>query len=80
MSASQSGDLATVEVKSAWASKVNWTQAIAAGAMILAYFGINLDANTQAAVLALIVALQSITTFVIKTWFSPTVTPSSVAK
>jgi uncharacterized membrane protein HdeD (DUF308 family) len=74
------GDVVRVEVKSAWTSKINWTQAVAGVAMLLAYFGINLDANTQAAILALIVALQSITTWVLKTWFTNTVTAAAVTK
>ena len=69
---------ATVEVKSAWASKINWTQAVSLAAMLLAYFGINMTPEVQAAILAAIVAGNTIATWIIKTWFTTTVTPASV--
>jgi hypothetical protein len=71
---------ATVEVKSAWFSKVNWTQALALAASVLVIFGINIPPEVQAEVVAGIQAAQAIITWVIKTWFTPTVTPASVGK
>lgn len=71
-------DRTVVSVKSAWLSKINWTQFVAAAAMLLTLFGIELDANTQAQVLAGIVGVQAALTFVWKTWFTSTVTPGSM--
>ena len=70
--------MAAVPVKSMWLSKTGWVQIIAVLAMILAYFGIDFDAGTQAAVLSIIVAVQGVVTWVIKNWFTPSVTPNSV--
>lgn len=73
-------NLAVVPTKSAWLSKINWTQALAVLAMALAYFGIDLDVKTQAAILAAIIPIQAVITWVLKTFFSNTVTPSAAAK
>lgn len=72
-----SGDV-VVTTKSAWLSKINWTQAIAVVAMLGTFFGFDLDAQTQASVLAGIVGAQAAITWVFKTFFTNTVTPSSV--
>lgn len=74
------GDVVTVDVKSAWASKINWTQAVAVAAAGLSYFGLNLDAPTQAALLMVITGAQGVATWIIKTWFTNSVTPAAVAK
>jgi len=66
-----------VPVKSAWLSKINWTQGIAALAMLLTFFGIELDANTQSQMLAGIIGVQAVLTWAMKTFFTSTVTPSS---
>lgn len=73
-------DNAVVGVKSAWASKINWTQAVALLAMVLAVFGIDMPPDTKVAIVALIQAVQSIASWIIKTWFTTTVTPSSAKK
>lgn len=67
-----------VDYKSAFMSKINWTQLVAMLAMLLTYFGIDLDAQTQEAVLAGIIAITTVLTWVMKTWFTTTVTPSSM--
>lgn len=69
-----------VETKSAWLSKINITQGLAVVAMVLAYFGVDLDAQTQAAALSAIVAAQAVITWVLRTWFTTTVTPSAAEK
>lgn len=66
-----------VETKSAWASKINWTQAVSLVATILAVKGVNLDPDTQIAVVMTIQGIQAIVTWVFRTWFTTTVTPSS---
>ena len=68
---------ATVAVKSGWLSKINWTQAVAFGAMLLTMFGIDLPAQTQADILAAVLAGSSVLTWVLKTFFTNTVTPAS---
>lgn len=73
-------DNALVAVKSAWVSKLNWTQAIALLAMVLAVFGIDVPDNVKLELVALIQAVQSIASWIIKTWFTPTITPSSAKK
>lgn len=72
-----SGKKALVKTKSAWASKINWTQIIGVVAMLGAMFGLDLDAQTQAAIVAGIVAVQGVATVIFKTWFTKTVTPES---
>lgn len=67
-----------VEVKSAWLSKINWTQVVAFAASVLAVKGIDLDASTQVAVVMTIQGIQGIATWVMKTWFTATVSPTSV--
>ena len=69
----------TVQVRSAWASKINWTQAISFLAMMLTMFGIDLDPETQAQILAFIMALSNVLTWIFKTFFSTTITPGSAA-
>lgn len=73
-------EVAVVPVKSAWMSKVNWTQAVAFVASMLVIFGIDLDATTQVAIVGTIQGLQAALTWVIKTWFTDTVTPQSAGK
>lgn len=70
----------TVPVKSAALSKINWTQAAAFAAMVFAAFGVDLDADTQAAVVSAIVGAQALVTWVLRTWFTTAVTPGSVGQ
>jgi hypothetical protein len=70
----------TVEVKSAWLSKINWKEALTIAAVIGAYFGIDLDANTQAAILAAIASGSAIVGWILRTFFTKTITPSVAAK
>lgn len=70
---------ATVPIKSAWASKINWTQAVAlAGTVLTLTTGHDLDPATQAAIVAGIQAVQSVATWVQRTWFTKSVTPQSL--
>lgn len=66
----------TVEAKSAWFSKINWTQAVAFLAMILSIFGFDLDAKTQTEVLAAIVSIQACVTWFLRTFYNNSVDPS----
>ncbi|RWP05113.1 hypothetical protein [Mesorhizobium sp.] len=70
----------TVEVKSAWYSKINWTQALGLIASILVVFGVDVPAEVQVQIVAGIQAAQAVVTWVLKTWFSDSVTPSAAGK
>lgn len=75
-------DTVAVPVASAWASKINWTQAVAFASMGLTFaFGTKagIPTDVQLQMVAGIQAVQSVTTWVMKTWFTKTVTPASVA-
>jgi hypothetical protein len=67
-----------VEVKSAWLSKINWTQAVAMLASVLVVWGIDLDAQTQVAIVATIQGAQSVVTWAFRTWFNRSVSPASL--
>jgi hypothetical protein len=68
---------AVVDVKSAWYSKINWTQALAFAAMVMSYFGIDLDEDTRAAALAAIVGITTVVTWLLRTFATTSVTPSA---
>jgi hypothetical protein len=69
-----------VDVASAWASKINWTQVVAIGSSLSAlYFGHELPAQTQAAIVVGIQAVQALVTFYFRTFKTTTITPSSAA-
>lgn len=69
-----------METKSAWLSKINWTQAIGVLASILVVFGIDLDPATQVSVVAGIQGAVAFVTWLMRTFFTRTVTPSVAAK
>ncbi len=64
-------------IKSAWLSKINWAQAVAFLAMLLTMFGVDLDAETQNQILAAILAVSNVATWIMRTWFTTTITPAS---
>lgn len=67
-----------VEVKSAWGSKIIWTQVVGVLAMVGTVFGFDVPPEMQSEIVVGIGAIQGIITLVLKTWFTSTVTPSSV--
>jgi hypothetical protein len=70
-----------VPTKSAWLSKINWTQGVSSFAMVLTLVSggtLNLNADQQTAIIVTVGVVGDIATWVIKTWFTPTVTPASV--
>ena len=74
--------VAQVEVQSAWASKINWTQAIGIGASILAVVSSHkyeIPVETQLSLVAGIQGMQAVVTWIIKTWFNKTITPAVAA-
>ncbi len=73
-------DRTTVEIKSAWFSKINWTQAIAFVGMMLTTFGFDLDPETQAQIVTAIGGIQAGVTWFLRTFKTDTVTPSAAGK
>lgn len=71
-------NMALVDVKSDWQSKIQWTQIVAAIATVSTLFGFNIDAATQVKILAVIGLLAPIVTFVLKKFYTKTVNASSV--
>ena len=69
-----------MQTKSAWRSKINWTQAVAFLAVMFTMFGIDLDAKTQAELVATIAGASQVLTWVLRTFFTSTVTPAVAAK
>lgn len=71
-----------VPVKSAFASKINWLQAItAAGTFATALISAaNLPATQAAELTASVAAVGQLATVICRTFFTTSVTPSSAAK
>jgi hypothetical protein len=70
--------IAVVPVKSGWGSKINWVQLAAPVATILAAFGLPLTADQIIALFVVGQMGQSVLTFVIRQWFTKSVTASSM--
>jgi hypothetical protein len=82
MSTPQIGSTVTVPVKSAWYSKINWTQAVGIVATVIAVVTSNrvqIDPATQVSIVATIQGIVAVATWVQRTWFTTAVTPASVA-
>lgn len=73
-------DLVEVAVKSAWWSKVNWTQIVAMFASFGVIFGLDLSPEEQAKIVATIQAFSGLATIILRTWFTTTITPASATK
>lgn len=81
MSQQQIPATAVVPVTSAWTGKVNWTQAVAIVSSILTLvFGpqAGLSPEQQAAIVTTITIIQGLVTWILKTWFTPTVHAASL--
>lgn len=75
-----SPDIAIVPVKSTWLSKINWVQAAGLASTALAFFGLSLPPEQIVGVIAAIQTVVAVATWIIKTFFTGSVTPSSVGK
>jgi hypothetical protein len=73
-------DPISVAVKSAWASKINWTQGVGLAASLLAMRGVDLPPETQAQIVVAIQAVVGVATWVARTWFTTSVTPAAAKK
>ncbi len=73
-----SDGIAVVPVKSGWLSKINWLQLAGPVATIATAFGLTLTGDQIIAVFVVGQLAQSALTFVIKTWFTSSVTAASM--
>lgn len=67
-----------VPIKTIWSSKIMWTQVIGIGCMVATLFGVDVPPDLQLQIVSGIVAVQGVITVILKTFFTSTVTPSSV--
>lgn len=67
-----------VAIMSAWASKINWTQAFSVIATMAAFFGFNIPKELLPAILVAINAVTAVITIILRTWFTTKVTTASV--
>lgn len=58
-------------------SKINWTQFVAFLAMLATMFGFDVPAEIQAQIVAVILAVSNVVTWVMRTWFTTALTPAS---
>ena len=76
-------ELIRVETKSAWLSKINWTQVVGIGASVAVFATggkIDIPLEQQTEIVVAIQAVQGVATWVLKTWFTPTITPASASE
>jgi hypothetical protein len=72
---------AIVPVTSAWTSKINWTQVVGGGAMLITLVTgghEHLSGDDQAAIVTVIGLVQGAASWVMNTWFTPHVHAASL--
>ena len=72
---------ALVPIKTAWASKINWTQAVSVTSMALVLFfgpGASLTTEQQLAIVTVIHLIGAAVTWICRTWFNRSVSPGSL--
>lgn len=69
----------TVPVKSDWTSKINWTQVLTFAAQVVAMFGLDVPPELIPTLAVLIQGVGTAATIIFRTWFTKTVTVSSVS-
>ena len=74
------GNFVEVAIKSAWWSKINWTQAIGMLASVGVIFGLSLPPEEQAKIVATIQGVSGLATIILRVWFTNTVTPAVAEK
>lgn len=68
-----------IDTRTAFLSKINWTAATGGLSMLIVFFGgTALTPEQQAAIITTIGLSQSVLTWILRTWFTTTVTPSSM--
>ena len=73
-------DIVEVAVKSAWWSKINWTQFVSLAGSVLVFFGLDISEEHKAAIIAILNGLSSVLTIILRTWFTSSVTPAVANK
>lgn len=76
----QPGEVAVVDVKPAYTSKINWVAIIAAIAGVGTVFLMPIDAETQAKIAAGLLAAEGVLIPILRTFFSPDVISSSTSR
>lgn len=69
-----------VGVKSSWASKINWNSAVMLLIGVAGFFGYKISDTDQETIMAAIMAVGSVVTIIIRTFFTTSLTKSSAAK
>jgi hypothetical protein len=70
----------TVQIKSAAASKINIAQLVGAAAMIGTLAGVDVPPEVQAQIVTGIGAITAVTTWVLRTWFTTSLTKASAER
>lgn len=73
-------DFVEVAIKSAWWSRINWTQAVAMAASVGVFFGHDFSPEQQAKIVVTIQAVAGLATIILRTWFTSSVTPAVAHK
>lgn len=76
----QNPNIAVVPVKSPFTSKINWYQVGMLGLGSLTIFGIDIDDATKLKLIEGIIAIQTVGTVILKTFFTKSVTTASAKK
>ena len=69
-----------VEEKSAWFSKIAWTQILTVAFTLLAAFGVNIPDDLKVNLMTAATSIGAVVTIIWKIWFTQTITPSSASK
>ena len=69
--------LTVVPVKSGWISKINWVQFAGPACSLLAAFGLDLKPDALVGLVVAVQTVQSIVTWIMRTWFTHAVTRSA---
>ena len=62
--------MSDTETKSVFASKINWTAIIGAGASLATVFGLDIDPAMQVKIVATVSAVSSTAIVIWRTWFT----------
>ena len=73
----EAGGLTVVPVKSGWVSKINWVQFAGPVCSLLAAFGLALKPDELVGLVVAVQTVQSVATWIIRTWFTRAVTRSA---
>lgn len=80
---STTNQTATVDVRSAWFSRVNWVSVVSGAAMVTTFVTggkFSITPEQQAAIVTTIGVLAGAATWVLDTWFNHTVPPTAIKK